>query len=149
MEMVQVGILDPVNNPQDKIDVLKAMAFSTPKELISERLADEDNQEQEIQEVIANPLDFIAIGEGGDVRPTLVVNPWDNDAIHVRVLERLFKRRLEWNGLPNLVHQILLQHYAEHRQRLEARAKAALEQQAALKGTPGQKGRASQPASVA
>lgn len=146
LEMVQVGALDP-QNPRDKVDILKGMAFSTPDELIADRLADEDCQEAEIQEVLANPLNFVVMGEGS-VKSTLEINPWDDDEAHMKVLERRFKRRAEWNSLPELPKMILLNHYMMHRSRYEQRIQAALEQQAALKGTPGQKGRASQPAAV-
>lgn len=59
MEGVQLGIYDTVNNPDDKIAVLKALEFSGADELIADRLLEEENQEREIQEMIDNPTAWI------------------------------------------------------------------------------------------
>ena len=156
MEMVQIGVVDPVNNPEDREAVFKALEFGGVDELISDRLQEEENQEREIAEMLADPIGWITPrvdrgapippqGESAKVVRGYPTNPWDDDVAHERVLKR-FIRSEEFRELDPAVEQpLIFLHWQEHKAKIEqAMMQQAILQQA-LQGSPGQKGKPSAP----
>jgi len=144
LEYVQAKVLDPINNPDDRIAVLKALSYSTADEAIAERLQDEENQEAEIDEVVNGFDKFMGVGpQGAQLKPQ-GIKPWDDDTAHIRTLRRFLKSG-EARNLHPMQTQLLSQHLDEHKKRL---AQAMAQRQMMMesqRGAPGQKGQASQP----
>lgn len=143
LEYVQAGVLQPQLNPDDRIAVLKALAYGTADEAIEERLADEENQELEIEEMLENADKYIGVGQMG---PTahMPTQPYDDDAAHVRVLRRFLKSP-DGRGLHPLQRQLLMSHLQEHATKQQMLMQQQLAAVEAQKGAPGEKGKASQP----
>lgn len=162
MEMAQNGVLDPLNRPEDREDVLRALDFNSVDRMVSDRLQEEENQEREIEEMIADPEGWIQPRadmmapesafqenpETGALEPPVVQgypsNPYDDDEAHARVLRR-FMRGEEFRGLDPFAQQVLLLHLQEHQGKLQAAMMQQLAMQEALKGTAGEKGSPSKP----
>lgn len=158
-EALQAGALDPINNPNDKIDVFKVLEFGTVQDMITDRLQEEENAEREIlemnetwEELIQPRADMMAPQEidqeTGRPMPRIVrglsTNPYDDDETHVRVHLR-FVRSEEFRALEPKAQSVHLLHLEEHQGKIEAKQMQQLMMMEALKGGQGQKGRPSPP----
>lgn len=142
LEYVQVGALN-VADPADKAAVLKALAFGTADEAVQERLADEENQELEIEAMVNQADQFLgALQVGGT--PHMPTQPYDDDEAHARVLRRFLKSP-EARDIHPLSRQLLLSHLQEHAMKQQIQLQQQLAMMQAQKGMPGEKGQASQP----
>ena len=144
LEYVETGIFDPVNNPEDKAAVLKALAFGSAHEAISEKLADEENQELEIHAVNSFPEKFVLQTPDGPTLKPLPVQPYDDDAAHIRVLKRWLKSDDGRRADP-IARGVNMAHLQMHEQRQQAAIQQQMAMMQAMQGTPGSKGKASQP----
>lgn len=143
LEYVQVGVLSPQTNPDDRVAVLKALAYGTADEAIEERLADEENQELEIEEMVQNADKYIGVGPMGP-QAHMPTQPYDDDSAHIRVLRRFLKSP-DARNLHPLQRQLLISHLQEHSMKEQMLMQQQLAAVEAQKGTPGAKGQASQP----
>lgn len=157
MEMVQLGIVDPINNPEDKEAVFKVLEFGNVSELVADRLQEEENQEREIDEMLANPFKWMAeradmMAPEQDGMPTKTrgypLNPYDDHAAHLRVLRR-FLRSTEGRKMDPYRQSVVMQHYQAHEAEVQRLQMQMMMMQAMTQGAPGQKGRASQPRQAA
>lgn len=165
MELLQLGTLNPAD-PDEREAILKAMEFQIADELVSDRLVEEENQEREIEEMLADPVswiqprtDMMAPQEawkpdeatGQPVPPQkrgYPTNPHDDDRIHSRTLTR-FMRSEEFRELDPISQSLLLLHQQEHDAKIQAAMMQQLMMQQATQGAPGQKGAPSQPKQTA
>lgn len=129
VEYVQTGVLDPINNPEDKTTVLKVLAFGNAEEAIAERLADEDNQDREWEDMTSDPLRYLTQNDMGQQMLHYPTQPFDDDAIHERVMRRRMKSG-EWRQLDPVSRQLLLQHYQEHVQKIQMAVQQQMQMQA-------------------
>lgn len=136
LDMVEAGVLDPINNPDDRRAVLKALEWGIADEATREKLQDELQQEGEIARMIRNPAQYM--------QEPYPVMPWEDHAAHKRVLERLF-RTAEFDQLDPATQSVLAAHHQMHAQAEEEAMRRQLEMMESLKGAPGEKGKASQP----
>lgn len=157
-ESVQLGILNPAMNPDDREAVLRAMEFNAADHIASDRLQEEENQEREIDEMVADPAgwmqpraDMMApqqVGEDGLEVPRVVqgypTNLFDDDAAHIRILLR-FMRSSAYRDLDPLTQSLILSHLQEHQSKEQQRMMEQLAMQEAIQGSPGQKGEPSKP----
>lgn len=143
LEYVQVGVLNPAD-PADRVAILKALAFGNADEAIEERLADEENQEREIEEMVNNADKYLGELQRPGGVPRIPTQPYDDDEAHLRVLRRYLKSP-EAREIHPLSRQLLLAHLQEHTMKQQMLVQQQLAMMEAQKGTPGEKGKASQP----
>lgn len=144
VEYVQAGVLDPINNPEDKTTVLKVLAFGNAEQAISERLADEENQDREWEEMSADPMRFLVKNDFGEPMLDYPINPFDDHPTHERVMRRRMKSG-EWRQLDAVTRQLLLQHYTAHVQEVQRAMMAQMQMQQAQSAKPSPKGQPSRP----
>lgn len=142
LEYVQVGVLN-MADPADRVAVLKALSYGTADEAIEERLADEENQEREIEEMVNNADQYLGMLQMGQP-PHMPTQPYDDDATHGRVLRRFLKSE-EARNIHPLSRQLLLSHLQEHDMKVQLQLQQQLAMMQAQKGMPGEKGTPSQP----
>lgn len=158
LEMIQLGAVDPMNNPDDREAVFKALEFGGVEEIISDRLQEEENQEREIDEIVMDPtkwmeprFDMMApAGEDGMPSQTqgYPTGEFDDHRAHMRVLTR-FIRSEEFRRLDPISQSVILQHAKTHQGILREQEIQALMMQQALAGGAGQKGQPSKPKAMA
>ena len=136
LDMVESGLLDVMNNPEHRASALRSVHFKTGRDVMAEMVVEEQNQDREIEEVLADPARFIVQG--------LPINQWDDHPSHERTLRR-FMRSDRWRQTDKISQAIIARHWAEHMQQIQMAQQRALEAQNAAKGTPGQKGQPSRP----
>lgn len=159
LEWVQAGILDPVNNPDDKIAAFKVLEFGVVDEIISDRLQEEENQERELEEMMADPdrwgaqrMDAFAPRQPdprtGQPMPQETtgypIGEFDDHRAHLRVLVR-FIRSEEFRSLDLKSQGVIIYHARMHQQTIQQQEMQALMIQAQLQGGQGQKGQPSRP----
>lgn len=159
VEAIQVGVLDPVNNPDDKEAVFKALEFGSAQELISDRIGEEELQEQEIEEMLADPTVWLEERadsrappqenpETGQMEPVRVrgypINPWDDHRAHVKASVR-FMRSPEFRALDEASKSVVEMHWQAHQSELDKAMMQQMMLQEALRGGGGEKGKPSQP----
>jgi hypothetical protein len=120
VEWVQAGVLNPSQDPDDKIAVLKTLAYGSAEQIIAERLADEENQDREWEEMKADPLKYLKQEEGIGQMLHYPTEPFDDDDTHVRVLTRRMKTS-EFRDLDPIARQLISQHLQEHQSKIEQR----------------------------
>lgn len=154
MEMLQLGTLN-MADPDEREAVLKAMEFGIADEIISDRLAEEENQEREIEEMLADPAGWIQPradmmappspdGAPPPMKQGYPTNPFDDDRAHSKVCVR-FMRSEEFRELDPISQSLVLLHHQEHEAKMQQAMMQQLMMQQAMQGAPGQKGEASQP----
>lgn len=144
IEYAQAGLIDPINNPEDRIIALKTLAFGNAEQAIAEKLADEDNQDREWDEMVSDPLKFQKPNYAGQPMLNYPTNPFDDDQVHVRVMRRRMKSE-EWRRLDPVSRQLLLQHHEEHQQKIQQAMQAQMQLQQATQGAGRTKGQPSRP----
>jgi hypothetical protein len=139
IDFVQAGALDPKMNPSDRLAVLKALAFNTADEAISDRVIDEENQARETQEMLLAPSMY---PQG---YPT---NEWDDHAAHIREMERFLKSEDYRKAAPD-AKAVAVRHYRMHKLQAQLAMEQQIKAQAAMadavKGAPGGQGQPSAP----
>lgn len=150
VEWVQAGVLNPQLDPDDKIAVLKTLAYGNAEQIIAERLADEENQDREWEEMAADPLKFVKNDEEYGQMLSYPTEPFDNDETHMRVMTKRMKTA-EFRDLDPIAKQLILQHYEEHQIKVQQRMMQQMMMNAQMQGgqgsAPAQRGRPSQPKS--
>lgn len=150
VEWVQAGVLNPQMDPDDKIAVLKTLAYGNAEQIIAERLADEENQEREWDEMSADPLKFVTNDEEVGQMLNYPTQPFDDDETHIRVMVRRMKSA-EFRDMDPFAKQLLMQHLQEHQMKVQQAMIRASMMQSQMQGgqgsAPAQRGRPSQPKS--
>jgi hypothetical protein len=145
LEYVQAGVLDPINNPEDKLSVLKTLAYGGAEDVLAQRLVEEENQEREWDEMVADPLKFVVQSQLGEPMLDYKTNPFDDDDAHMRVMSRRM-RTDEFRRLDPIARQLVIQHYQEHQQKLQQAMLQQLQlQQMTQPGGRANKGQPSKP----
>jgi hypothetical protein len=145
LEYVQSGVLDPINNPEDKLTVLKVLAFGNAEEALAEQLADTENQDREWEEMTSDPLKYIVQDEQlGTQRLSYPTQPFDNHAIHARVMLQRMKSS-EFRDLDPIARQLLMEHLQEHQLIIEQQKIRQLMLAQAQSGGSAQRGQPSRP----
>jgi hypothetical protein len=138
LEFVQVGALQPQTNPQHAQAVLKALKFHSAEEIVTDFTQHEERQEEENRRMIANAKAYLD-------RPYPVM-PYEDDTAHQRVMERLFNNLDEWDKIDPQTQSVLVTHWEMHERQKMQKLAQQMQMIEATKGSPGQKGVASQPA---
>jgi len=138
IEFIQTGVLQPATNSQDKQMLLKALKFHTTEEIMTDYTQHEERQEEEIRRMALNPKAYAD-------KPYPVL-PFEDDAAHMRVLERFMNNLDEFDKLDPMAQSVIKMHWEMHNQQQSMKQANALQMMAAQRGAPGQKGVASQPA---
>lgn len=150
VEWVQAGVLNPQLDPNDKIAVLKTLAYGNAEQIIAERLADEENQEREWDEMSSDPLKFVENDEEVGQMLNYPTQPFDDDEAHIRVMVRRMKTA-EFRDMDPFAKQLLMQHLQEHQMKVQqAMMQQAMMQQSMQGGqgsAPAQRGQPSRPRS--
>jgi hypothetical protein len=140
MDMVATGIFDPSVPPDLRAMIFKSLKYKTADGFIAEQTQAEDNEDREIQEMIADPLKYGELG--------YPVMPWENHAVAIKALVRFMYsndfRNLDKQGEVGLrAKAVITMHWSQHAQMLaEQQAQEAAMQQA-IGGGKEQKGQAS------
>lgn len=144
VEYARAGIIDPINNPEDRIIALKTLAFGNAEQAIAEKLADEESQEREWDEMVSEPLKYMTSNYAGQPMLSYPTQPFDDDQTHVRVMRRRMKSE-EWRRLNPVARQLLIQHHEEHQQKIQKALEAQIQLQQATQGAGRTKGQPSRP----
>lgn len=145
LEYVQSGVLDPINNPEDKLSVLKTLAYGGAEDILAERLVEEENQEREWDEMTSDPLRYVKDSGLGGQMLDFPTNEFDDDLTHLRVMSRRMRTE-EFRALDPIAKQLVLQHYQEHAQKHQQAVLNQMQmQQAAQPGGTANKGQPSRP----
>lgn len=142
------GLWDPVNNPEDKLDILKALQVGSADEMIHERLQDEKNQRREIREMSEAPEKYLGMDEAGSVQANYPIEEFDDDATHLKVLRRHIKGD-EFRRASPVSKHLIMSHAQQHQQRLQAIQAQQLAMLQAQQGSSGGKGQPSRPKTTA
>jgi hypothetical protein len=135
-DLIQLGAMDPANNKEHWRLLVDAQRWNTFDEASQDWARDKENQEREIAEMVADPAKWME-------QPYPVL-PFEEHDVHAKTLARFMKGD-DFRSLDTATQSVLFQHYMLHVQQVEAAQQAAMEQAEAMKGTPGAKGKASQP----
>lgn len=146
--LLAAGLWDPINNPEDKLDILKALQVGSADEMIHERLQDEKNQRREIREMSEMPEKYLAVDEQGGVQANYPIEPFDDDATHLKVLRRHIKGDDFRKSTPVAQH-LIMAHAQAHQQRLQVAQAQQLAMLQAQQGSGGSKGQPSRPKTTA
>jgi len=119
-----------MNNPSDKEAMLRLLRFSEDEEFFRQREGDR---------YVANKENDAMSDPNSPVFPD--VNEFDDDVIHLEVLNRMRKSDVYFN-LPDKQKAGIDWHGRQHEKRLAQRQAAQLQMIEATKGAPGQKGQA-------
>lgn len=138
LDAIQIGAVDPIQNPEDRELVLAAMHFNESGVLINSKLKARKNQEREIREMIADPAKYLPGG--------YPVADFEEHAIEYRVCVDFLYDPM-FRALDPMTKSLIAQHASLHKQEMMKQQLAEMQMIAATKGSPGAKGRASQPAS--
>lgn len=133
-DAVASGALNPQQNPEDRMLYLKAQKFGSSDELLQAKLQAERSQERELQAMIGSPEKY---PEGYPVME------WEDHETEMRVLVR-FMYQPAFEALPPRTKALIVQHWKQHSALHQQAVMSMLQMQESLKGTPGQKGQASQ-----
>jgi len=137
MDAIQIGAVNPVDNPEDRELVLASLHFNDDGILINSKLKARKNQENEIRQIMADPAKY---AQGG-----YPIMDWEDHAQEYGVC-RDFMYSQQFRDLDPLTKGLIAAHAALHKQALMKEQMQALQMQALTQGSPGSKGRASQPA---
>ncbi len=138
MEFIQVGALQPQTNPEHAQIVLKALKFHSAEEALTDFTQHEERQEEENRRMVANFKAYLD-------KPYPVM-PYEDDAAHMRVMERLFNNLDEWDKLDPMVQSVLMHHWEMHSRAKQAKQMQQLQMMQMAQNTPQPAGQASQPA---
>jgi hypothetical protein len=132
LDMVQVGVLAPQSDPNDRAAVFKSLKFNVGRDTINEKTEEAENQWSEIEQMYADPFTPVQ------------VNSWDDHEAHERELRRHL-RSDRFKRANRNVQEALVNHWTQHRQLYEQAIQANMQALAQTKGSAGVKGTASQP----
>jgi hypothetical protein len=137
LDAVQAGALQPAVNPMDRRLFIEAMHFGSSDEMVTVLVQGKRHQEREILRMIEDPLKFGDIGY-----PVL---EWEDHEAHIASLQTYMSGE-EFVDIGVNAQAIIAKHLHDHQEQLANQQAQAAQLAAAMKGTPGQKGVASQPA---
>ena len=144
LDFVKAGLFDPVNNPDHRRQVLKALEFGTADEAVATTLQDELDEERIIQTIVADPTKYIP--QEGQTESGYPVMPFEDHEVRMKVLVRYMltdEFRKQDAVSQSVIYQLWEKRNALHQE--------AIRQQVALmeasRGTPVPKGTPSQPRS--
>lgn len=137
MDMIQIGALDPINNPTDKALALRALDFETTDDLIKRKRRGETRQENEIERMIRDAVRYI--GEGG-----YPAQEWEPHEDHLRILEDFFQTD-EFEKLDPKVRALLHMHWRTHFEFKVAKQQLVAQLSAPTQSASKPAGKASQP----
>jgi len=132
LDAVQAQALDPVNNPDDKAYVLSALHYNTSQQAVDAKLAAQRHQEHEIEAMI----------QTGQPQPVM---DWQDHSTEARVSVQ-FMYSARFAQLDPYIGSLIVQHWQQHMVYVQKAMEQQMMMAAQLKGTPGGKGKASQPA---
>lgn len=145
LEYVQAGVLDPINNPEDKLSVLKTLAYGGAEDILAQRLIEEENQEREWDEMVGDPLKWMRQNDLGQPMLDYPTHDYDDDATHVRVMQQRM-RSGEFRDLDPIARQLVIQHYQDHVEKLQRAMMQQMQmQQMAQPGGSANRGQPSRP----
>lgn len=133
-DAVASGALNPQQSQEDRMLFLKAMRFGSSDEVLQTKLQAERSQEREIQAMIAAPEKY---PQGYPVME------WEDHETEARVIVR-FMYQPAFEELPPRTKALIVQHWKQHNALHQQQVMSMLQMQESLKGSPGQKGQASQ-----
>lgn len=136
LEAVNMGAFNPQFPRWTQKLILSGMHFNTSDEFVKQELQAKRSQEREIQEIIADPTKY---AQGYPVMD------WEDHEIEAAACIA-FMYTPEFRNLDPMTQGIINQHWKQHMAFIERAQMAQAQMAAAIKGTPGQKGTASQPA---
>lgn len=136
LDAIQAGAFNPQLDEESRMLILKGLHYNTSDEFIRRKLQAERNQEREIQEMIADPLRY---GDQG-----YPVMEWE-DHVTEAASCIAYMYTPEFKRLDPQVQAVITHHWKQHQMFIQQALQAQMQMQAAMKGTPGQKGQASQP----
>lgn len=131
LEAANLGVLD-VQNPDDKAILMRGLSFNTKDEWADYRLQQELAEQREIDRII------------DDQAYEAEVLPWNDPNVRARVLER-FLNSLEFERLEQSIQLRLVKRWKEFSEVIALRAQQQMAMMEAVKGSPGETGKASQP----
>lgn len=137
MDLVQMGGLDPVNNPNDKSYMLHALEMDSTDDLKQKKMRGELTQEKEIQRIISHP-------QGYGQAAGYPAKEWEPHADHIRVLVD-FMQTQEFEQLDPAVQALIEQHWKQHQVFMDIQLQAIQAISSPPSGAPKPPGKASQP----
>lgn len=140
MDMVATGIFDPTVPPDLRAMIFKSLKYKTADGFIAEQVQAEDNEDREVQEMIADPLKYGEIG--------YPVMPWENHAVACKALVRFMYsndfRRLSQTKEGLRSQAMITMHWQQHAMMLAQQQAQQAMMQRSLGGGE-QKGQPSKP----
>lgn len=137
LDAVQGGAFNPQFDEETRTLILSGLHYNTSDEFMRRKLQSKRNQEREIQEMLATPEKWIGKG--------YPVMKWENHEVEARECVA-FMYTEEFRKLDPERQALISQHWEQHMAFVQQALEAQMRMQALLKGTPGEKGQASQPA---
>lgn len=132
MDAAQLKILNP-ENPEHQMLMLRALRFHSSDDYVNALLGQESSEERAIATIIDS---------GGEEMPQ--VAPWFDPMVRSKVLERRLNSRAFELYSPQ-IQQALAARWMQFSMMIQKQMEAQLQAAAAIKGSPGAKGEASQP----
>lgn len=148
LDMVQLGVFDTVNNPQDKRLVLKATLSNSDAELVRSHLQAEWKEERIIERIVADPVKWAQPRmdpSSGEQTSGFPVMDWEDHDIAAEVLVR-FMYTNAFESLDPIAQSLIAMRWSQHTQFIQQAQMQQMQMLELAKGAPGQKGKASQPA---
>lgn len=139
MELIRVGALDPINNPDDKALVMRALELDSADEIKKRKMRGELTQENEIRRMIEHTVEYATAGG-------YPVKEYDNHQEHMRVLQDFMQTR-EFEDLDPATGALIEQHWKQHQtwMQLLLMQAQAMTKPAPSQGAPSKPGKASPP----
>jgi len=136
LDAIQSGAFNPQFDEETRLLILSGLHYNTSDEFMRRKLQAKKQAERVIQIVKADPARY---AQGYPVME------WQDHPTEARELVA-FMYSPEFEKLDLLAKSILTKYWKDHMLYIEQAVQAQMEMQAAVAGTPGQKGQASQPA---
>ena len=138
-ELIGMGGLDPLNNPDDKALMFRALELDSTDELMKRKMRGELTQENENRRMIEHTVEYATAGG-------YPVKEYDNHQEHMRVLQDFMQTR-EFEELDPATGALIEQHWKQHQtwMQLLLMQAQAMTQPKPTQGAPSKPGKASPP----
>lgn len=138
LDAVQSGAFNPQFDAETRELILSGLYYNTSDEFMRRKLQAKRHAESVIQKVMADPARWAQTG--------YPVMEYQNHEVEARELQA-FMYTQEFERLDPMTKSILTKYWKDCTMYVQLAMQAQLQLQASLKGSPGEKGQASQPAS--
>lgn len=136
LDAIQSGAFNPQFDEETRLLILSGLHYNTSDEFIRRKLQSKKNQEREIQQMLKDPARY---PQGYPVLE------WQDHAVEAATCVA-FMYTPEFEKLDPFTQGLITQHWKQHQAFIQQAIEAKIALESQMKGAPGEKGQASQPA---